>query len=81
MFMLTPAEAKVLKKISEMNLVTKHELKKFLNDNGSGKGINAILDSATKGLMDKNLVSTISPVGSTCFVITKKGSRMLQDME
>ncbi|MBI2075644.1 MAG: hypothetical protein HYT72_00160 [Candidatus Aenigmarchaeota archaeon] len=79
--MLTPAEAKVLKKISEMNLITKHELKKFLNDNGSGRDINAILESATKGLMEKNLVSTINPVGSTCFVITKKGSRMLQDME
>lgn len=79
--MLTPAEAKILKKIFEMNLVTKHELKKFLNDNGSGRDINAILESATKGLMEKNLVSIINPVGSTCFVITKKGSRMLQDME
>ena len=79
--MLTPAEAKILKKISEMNLITKYELKRFLNDNGSGRDINAILESATKGLTEKNLVSTINPVGSTCFVITKKGSRMLQDME
>ena len=79
--MLTPAEAKILKKISEMNLITKYELKRFLNDNGSGRDINAILESATKGLMEKDLVSAINPVGSTCFVITKKGSRMLQDME
>lgn len=79
--MLTPAEAKILKKISEMNLITKYELKRFLNDNGSGRDINAILESATKGLMEKDLVSSINPVGSTCFVITKKGSRMLQDME
>ena len=79
--MLTPAESKILKKISEMNLITKYELKRFLNDNGSGRDINAILESATKGLMEKDLVSSINPVGSTCFVITKKGSRMLQDME
>ena len=79
--MLTPAESKILKKISEMNLITKYELKRFLNDNGSGRDINAILESATKGLMEKDLVSAINPVGSTCFVITKKGSRMLQDME
>ena len=79
--MLTPAESKILKKITEMNLITKYELKRFLNDNGSGRDINAILESATKGLMEKDLVSAINPVGSTCFVITKKGSRMLQDME
>ncbi len=81
MQMLTPAESKVLKKIAEMNLVTKHELRKFMADNGSGRDINAILESATKGLMEKNLVSTINPVGSTCFVITKRGSKMLQDLE
>lgn len=80
--MLTPAEEKILKKIAEQSLITKIELKKFLSNNGgSGRDMSGIVDNAARSLMEKNLISTINPVGSTCFVITQRGAKMLKDME
>ncbi len=80
--MLTPAEEMILKKIAEQNLITKIELKEFLrNDGAAGKDANAVLETAARGLAEKNLISAINPVGSTCFVITQRGAKMLKDME
>ncbi len=80
-YMLSPAEERILKKIGENNLITKIELKDFLRNNGgAGKDITAILETACRGLTDKNLISTINPVGSTCFVITQRGSKLLKDI-
>ena len=79
---LTKTEKQLLKKIAEMNLVTKAELNVFLKDgNNSGKDPTATLNSATRNLMDKELITSINPVGSTCFIITKNGTKLLQDME
>ncbi|MFH0832137.1 MAG: hypothetical protein V1900_00225 [Candidatus Aenigmatarchaeota archaeon] len=79
---LTKIEEKLLRKIGESSLVTKNELKKIIKDDGNaGKDLNVIIDSATRGLIEKNLVTTINPIGSTCYIITKNGSRALQDME
>lgn len=75
--MLTQAEEKILKKIGEANLITKHEIKKFLKENG---GSDSVVESATKSLMEKNLITTINPIGSVCFIITQRGSKLLQDI-
>lgn len=80
--MLTPAEEQILKKIAEQNLITKIELKKFLSNNGgSGRDVNGLVDTVSRSLMEKNLISSINPVGSTCFIITQRGARLLKEME
>ncbi len=77
---LTSAEEKALKKIAEMNLVTRQELKKFLKDNGSSVDSNTV-DVITRSLIDKKLVTAINPIGSTCYIITQNGNRLLQGMK
>ena len=74
--MLSSIEKKILKKVAESQLITRPELKKFLQANGGGE--NAI-DTVTRNLVDKNLLAAINPIGSTCYVITQKGSRMLDE--
>ena len=76
--MLTTIEKKILKKVAENQLVSRPELKKFLQSNGGGE--NAI-DAVTKNLVGKNLLVEINPIGSTCYVITQKGTRMLDEIK
>lgn len=78
---LSPAEEKVLKKIAELNVITKNELRTFLSENGTSKNADAVLNTAIKNLEQKKLIGMISPVGSTCYVITQHGTRYLRDME
>lgn len=76
--MLNKTELTILKKISENKLITKMELMAHLKKNGNN--INSeTLTTITRNLMEKNLVSEINPVGSTCFVITQRGTRFLED--
>ncbi len=79
---LTPAEEKLLKKIGDAQLVTKTELREFMrkNNGASGRDATSILDVATRGLLEKDLVTVINPVGSTCYLITKSGSKRLRDI-
>jgi hypothetical protein len=79
---LTLAEEKLLKKISEAQLITKSELREFMGKEGKlgGKDASGLLDIAAKQLMDKDLVSIINPIGSTCYIITKQGATVLKDM-
>lgn len=74
--MLNAMEMKVLKKIAENHLVTKPELVKMFNGDGS-----SAVESAARGLVQKKLLTSINPVGSTCFVITQRGVRLLQDRD
>lgn len=76
--MLSAIEKKILKKVSENQLITRPELKKFLQTNGGGE--NAV-DTVTRNLVQKNFLVEINPIGSTCYVITQKGSRMLDDIK
>ena len=76
--MLTAIEKKILKKVAEHQLITRPELKRFLQSNG---GVENAVDSVTKNLTQKNLLSEINPIGSTCYVITQKGSRMIDDIK
>lgn len=76
--MLNKTEQMILKIIAKNKLITKTELKAYLHNDG---GINSeALESITRNLIQKNLVTAISPVGSTCFVITQKGTKFLEEM-
>ena len=76
--MLSAAEKKVLKKIAESQLITRYDLKKFLQN--SGTSVDSV-DTITKGLVKKSLVSEINPVGSTCYVITQKGNKAIEELK
>ena len=76
--MLSSIEKKILKKVGENQLITRPELKKFLQANGGGE--NAV-DTVTNNLIQKNLLTAINPIGSTCYVITQKGTRMLDELK
>ncbi len=77
---LSKTEEKILKKIAEQNLITKAELKKFLRGDGIAESNLAdVVDTVTKKLADRQLISSMSPLGSTCFVITQRGSRFLEE--
>ena len=74
--MLSDVEKTVLKKLSETHLSTKHELKKMLSKDYK----NFDVDLVTKSLLEKNLLKAINPVGSTCYIITQKGTRTLREI-
>lgn len=82
--MINSFEQRILKKVAESQLITKAELGQFLKNNGLAakdiSDINRMLDSASNNLMEKNLMSAISPVGSTCYIITQKGVRFLSNL-
>lgn len=76
---LSSTEKKILKKIAQSHLITKVELKNFVKQN-EGKDPSAV-DIAARALLDKKLINEINPIGSTCFIITQKGTRFLSDNE
>jgi hypothetical protein len=75
--MLTSIEKKILKKVAESQLISRPDLKKFLQNNGGGADA---ADTVTKNLVKRNLLSEINPVGSTCYVITRNGTKMLEEL-
>ena len=75
--MMNPDELKIMKKIAEHELITKIELKKFLQAGGSDAG----LDSITKSLLQKNYITTVNMVGSTCYIITKNGAQLMKEID
>ena len=78
---LNQIEKKVLKKIAENQLMTKIEIRNFLKGGGySDRDVSNLVETVTRSLIDKKLLSAISPVGSTCYLITQSGARLLDDM-
>lgn len=75
--MLNQLEMKILKMVAENQLVTKPELVKMLN--GSSNSSVSSIESAASNLVKKRLLTVISPIGSTCYVITQSGVKLLQD--
>jgi arginine repressor len=73
--MLTDAEEKILRTVARSQVISKTELKKLLQK----KDMDIVVDSITKRLIDRRLISVISPVGETCFVITRKGSKFVEE--
>ena len=81
MVSLNHVEKKVLKKIAENQLMTKIELKNFLRGGGdSDRDVSNLTDTVTRSLIEKKMLSAISPAGSTCHLITQSGTRLLDDM-
>ena len=76
MMNITKIEEKILRKIGETKVTTKIELKKILSNPENA----SVIDSATKDLIEKDLITEINPIGSTCFIITRKGNRLLRDL-
>ena len=76
--MLTPIEKKILKKISEAQLISRQDLKKFLQANGGGHDA---VDIITSNLVKKSLLTEVRPIGSTCYVITQKGTQILDELK
>ena len=80
--MLSPIEKDILKKIAESHLITKPELKIYMETNGtSAKDTSSALDGITRRLMEQRLISAINPVGSTCYIITQRGTQFLKELE
>ena len=75
--MLSKTEKNILKKIAERHITTKAELKDSMR-NELGSNPLAVIDMVTRNLLDKKFISVVSPVGSTCYVITQKGTRFLE---
>ena len=79
---LSQAERNVLKKIADNQLMTKIEVRKFLEANGSScKDLSSVVDSITRKLIEQKYVTSVSPVGSTCYIITQRGSQLLKEIE
>jgi hypothetical protein len=74
--MLSEAEKKILRNIVESQLISRPDLKKFLASNGGSDSIDIVIQNLVK----KSFVSAINPVGSTCYVITQKGNKMLEEL-
>lgn len=74
--MLSDVELKLLKKISESNIITKGELVSFLEGDGIANPKNAV-DSAVRSLHAQGLVNSINPIGASCVVITQNGAKAL----
>ena len=72
--MINKLEKKILAQIATAQLITRAELLKKIDGNNK-----TAIENATKNLIDMELLATISPVGSTCYVITQKGTRLLRD--
>jgi len=79
--MINGTEGKVLKKIAELNLATKTELKDIIKNDGGSSDTSTVIDTATSNLIGKGLIATVNPIGSTCYVITRKGNKLLQDIK
>ncbi|MCD6092640.1 MAG: hypothetical protein J7J38_01305 [Candidatus Aenigmarchaeota archaeon] len=75
--MLTPSEYKVLKRISEHQVVTRGELLNIFDR----ENCKTIVDTVVKSLSEKGYITTASPVGSKCFIITKGGLQALENYE
>lgn len=67
--MLTDAEQRVLDAVRKRHIIRKSELDSL--------SVEDALASA-KGLVDKGLLQTISPIGESCFAITQKGMRFAE---
>ncbi len=81
MVSLNQVEKKVLRKVAENNLMTKIELRSFLKGSGnSDRDVSNLVDTVTRSLVEKKLLTAISPVGSTCYLITQTGTRVIDDM-
>jgi hypothetical protein len=66
-------EKKVLEEITKRMVVKKEELIDFLD--GKVDDPHAVLASVIMSLSEKGLITSVSPVGESCYAVTQKGMR------
>jgi len=65
-------EKEVLEEVAKCLVVKKEELVKFLKDKVENPV--SVVETVTKSLNDKGLITYVSPVGQ-CYAVTQKGMR------
>jgi Mn-dependent DtxR family transcriptional regulator len=70
--MLTPEERKLLELINEKKLVRRSELQKLI-EKADGTSV-----SMVNNLLEKGLISNVSPLGETSFIVTNVGLNALK---
>ena len=71
--MLTHKDRKVLETIVKHNLIKRSELLKL-----TGTEFNGIVDDSLKLLKDNGFIESISPIGETSFIATRKGIQAIK---
>jgi DNA-binding MarR family transcriptional regulator len=71
--MLTQAEFKILSKIGESHIISQGELSRKLDEEGLQNAVSSIV----KSLLQKEYITTVSPIGPKCFAITRSGIQAL----
>jgi predicted transcriptional regulator len=66
-------EREVLEEINKRMVVNKEELIRFLENKVENPP--AVVNSVTKALFDKGLITYVNPIGQSCYAITQKGMR------
>lgn len=66
-------EREILEEISKKMVVKKEELVSFLVNKVENPSV--MVDAVTKALIDRGLITYVSPIGETCYAITQKGMR------
>lgn len=66
-------EKQILEEITKKMVVKKEELVDFLD--GKVEDSRAALTAVIRGLTEKGLITSVSPVGESCYAVTKKGMR------
>lgn len=79
-YMKEDLELKILKMIAKKHLLTKTDLIKFLEENGVDEDPKTVVESITKSLMQKQYITSIEPIGSTCYMITREGTKFLNGL-
>ncbi len=76
---MSAMEKKMLEKLAQAQLMSKSDLKSFFRENGSSS--TTIFETTLKNLASKAYISPIMPLGSTSFVITQKGLKVLESLK
>lgn len=69
-------EIQVLEEINKRMVVKKEELMGFLD--GKVDNPKAVLAAVVRSLSEKGLITSVSPVGESCYAITQKGMREIR---
>ena len=74
---MNKSEISILKALAERKLMTKADILKFLELNGVKKDAETLVNTVTQSLVKKGYATFINPLGSTCYMITRDGSKFL----
>ena len=69
-------EKQVLEEMNKRLVVKKEELMEFLNGKVDNPG--AVLAAVVRSLSEKGFITSVSPVGESCYAVTQKGMREIR---